>query len=267
MIKTSRKALEITLAKVIKEIKFDRNKVESIKEAMFKHGLMRGKMQRIINGEIGMEILDDATFCLLTMTLYNETNIMAINPYRLFSPEEIEDAKRLKNAQFVENKLFPVVFQNVIQIDEKNYVLLENVKTLIKLYNSNVLDYNYDITRNYKFVRNITGKLTKTLDVNMREVREMAEKIINNQQPVNKIVINVLDEKTSNINYITESRKLLIINGQIDIVNGIHTLNALAYIIEHNPDFDTKVELEIKHYTLHEIKHYYNQLKLKGGVN
>jgi hypothetical protein len=266
MTKVSKAEFEETLGKVLQEIKFDRHKVESVKEEMFKHGVMRGKVQRIINGTVGLDKLDNEVFCLLTIAVHHVTQLMIINPYGFFSKEEIEKAKSRIKSKDVEVVEYPIVFKNVMQSNDNDYVLLENVKTLIKLYNANLLNYNYEVTKNYKFEKNVVGKMVKTIDINMREVKTIAKDIMANKAIVGPIVVNILRD-SSNIAYSPQHRTLTVSNGKIDIINGIHYLNALAYVVERQNDFNMKVELEIKNYNLNEIKRLYNILKLQGSVN
>jgi hypothetical protein len=263
MVKTSRSELEHIVSKVVAEVKFDREKVENVKRELLKYGVMRGKTQKIFNGEIGLEELDDRTLCLLIVELHNSTKLNIINPYQSYSVEEIEGYKKMKESTD-EHSVGHIMFTNVVQHGENDYEAIENVKNLIKLYNESVLEYNYDITRNYKFSPDITGKLKRVLDVNMKDVKDTAHKILNNQYDISKIVINISDD--ASVSYDSESKKLSVTGGKTYIISGIYDLNALVYALEQNPDFSKNVQLEIKHYSKEQITKYYYQLKIKGGV-
>jgi hypothetical protein len=261
------------LVKTTHDYKSNRTVVENVKSSMFKnYGILRGETQRIFNGELSFEKMDKNNLIRFTIELYNEIGLNKLSPYQYFSDKEIETAKK-EEALKEEVEKFPIKIVNTIQIDESTYVAFVDARILVKLYNSNLLDYNYNINKKYKLISNVEGKIIQALDINSLKVKEIADKIANGTYRIDKVVLNILvgssldREAGKEVTYHKEDRILLIHQAQVDIVDGLHDISALMVALNNNSALEIKVEVEIKHLELSKIKAYFNKLNIKGGVN
>ncbi len=265
----TRKDLHVELKAQLQELKHNKQILEGVKNGLLQYGILRGETQRIFMEDIELESLDARTLILLTQELYAKSNVFNLNPYGFFTEKEIKAARSDKSSSISqENESFPITIHNAIKKDERTFISFVQAKKLVSLYNSNLLEYNYSINKQYKFVKNIKGNLVKSIDINMKEVKEIAERISHNQYTIDKIILNVMVGSGSEGKEIEfKDDTLTIFQSQVDIITGLHDLSALAYVVEENPSIELKVEVEIKHYNLTDIKHFFNILKVRGGVN
>ncbi|MEK5036190.1 hypothetical protein MKY96_32595 [Paenibacillus sp. FSL R7-0302] len=264
----------------INENKHNRNFLEELKSYLLKHGISKGETQKIIMGLLKIEELDKRVFILLSLAINNYLQnsddlawrFNSLSPYEIFEKEEIDSALRFNNLEDIhtENSNLPIIIKKARKSGIDSFVANIPISQVVQLYNSNILEYNYKINKQYKFIKNIEGNFVKTIDINLREVRKIAEGILNNELKISKVVLNVLkgsNEFGKEIEYDSKNHALRIYNSKIDIINGLHEINALAYVMEEYPDNKFKVEVEIKNYTMEDIINYFNQIKIRGSVN
>ncbi|ARF70720.1 hypothetical protein B7C51_24925 (plasmid) [Paenibacillus larvae subsp. pulvifaciens] len=265
------------LRKILDDIKHNNNQKENLKKKLYEnYGVFRGETQQIINGDIPLK---KEMIIRIGMELYFITKIKEINPKGAFSEKEIEKAvstslnedeilqKDLSIENF-EKEEFPLVFRRVIKESENKYIVFEYAYRIAELYKRDLLKYNLDITKKYKYVQNKKGILSQSIDINFNLVSEIAESILNSTYDFKPVVLNVLKKPNENfIHYNEDELTLRIDESRIDILNGFHTILAIERALDLNHNIKVKIELEINYLELEEAKIYYNKLLLKGGVN
>lgn len=251
----------------LKELKHNKTILESTKSNLLQYMILRGETQRIFMGETDVKDLERRTLILLSDELWRATNHPGLSPYGYFSDKDIDFARTQKVPVAKTSQSFPITLHNVIRKDENTFIAFVSAKDIVSLYNSNLFEYNYNVSGHYKLVRSRKGKLNQAIDLNMREVKEIADKIIHNNYNMNKIILNVLVGSGADKEIEFANNVLTIFDSQVGIVSGLHDLSALAYVVEENPQTELKVEIEIKHYNLSDIKDFFNKINVKGGVN
>lgn len=264
----SQKELKLTLNEALESYKHNKHVVENVKLLMQDYGVFRGETQKIFTGKTTFEEMNKRMLILITDSLHRSTNIYNLNPYGYFSDKEIKDAKNQEIVIETEKHEFPITIHNAIKKAENTFIAFVKAKQLVGLYNSNLLGYNYRISKQYKMV-NKNGKSVQAIDINTKEVKDIAQKILDNTYNMNPIILNVLvNSGVSNKSEIEYSNETLTINeSTVEIISGLHDLSALAYILEDKKDIELKVELMITHYNSEEVITLFNQLNIKGGVN
>lgn len=261
------------MEKTISEVRHNKHLVENVKSAMLDHyGVLRGQTQKIFNGDIPFEKLEKNLLIRFVIELFAATKVHNLSPYNYFTDKDISNAKK-EDALKEDFEKFPIKINNVTQVDDQTYIAFINARDIVKLYNNNLLEYNYNINKRYKLVKGRDGKLIQSIDINVKEVKEIAEKILSGRYAFDKLILNVMlgssieKPEGQEIEYIKEDKELLIHQAQLDIVDGLHDISALMHVFNDNPEIELKIEVEIKHLDLQNIKAYFNKLNLKGGVN
>jgi hypothetical protein len=257
----------------INEIKHNKTVVESIKMSMLeKYGVLRGETQRIFKGEVPIHKLEKNNLIRFVIELYTYLGSHSLNPNTYFTEKEILTAK-IQESLKEDIEKFPITILNVIKHDDNTYVALVNARDIVRLYNSNLLEYNYNINKQYKLVKNVEGKMVQTIDIDSKKVKEIADKIVEGKYALGKMILNVLigsslnRESGQELEYCKDARSLIIHQAQVDIVDGLHDISALMVALNESPELELKVEVEVKHLDLDNIRKYFNKLNLKGGVN
>lgn len=248
-------------------LKHNKGVLENVKATMQEFGILRGETQKIFTGKTPLEKLDKRTLILLLDSLHRHSGMLRLSPLNFYSDKEIKQAKNQEISVATEAYTYPIIIHNALLKDEQTYAAFVSAKLLVNLYNSNLLAYNYKVSKQYKLVHK-NGQLIQAIDINVREVKEIASEIVNNTYNMKPIVINVLTGSGVGRKEIEFANNTLTINeSTVEIISGLHDISALASIIEENPKVELKVEIEIKHCNMEEIQEYFNQLNLKGGVN
>lgn len=262
----SMKELYVVLGEKLEMYKHNKVVLEDVKLLMQEYGIFRGETQKIFTNKVTLDSLDRRVLILLVDSLHRFTSEHGLNPYGYFTEKEIKDAKNQEIIINNEASHFPVKIHNVIKKEENKFVAFINAKELVRLYNLNLLGYNYNITKQYKMVLK-NGTFVKTVDINSKDVKDIAQKILRNVYDMKPIVLNVVLGSGKGKELTFENNELKIHKSNIEIISGLHDVSALANILEEDSDLEIKVELEILHYNESDALNYYNKLSLKGGVN
>jgi hypothetical protein len=261
------------LTKKTSEVQHNKPVVERVKMAMFdKYGVLRGETHKIFSGEIEFKKMEKNTLIRFMLELNEEIKEMNLNPYGYFTEREINFAK-IQDSNKKENEKFPIRLINTNKINEDTYIAFVNAKDIVNLYNYNLLSYNYMVSSNYKFIKNKAGNLVKSIDIDNKLVKRISEQILIGKYPFKKIILNILMGSSTTkdygkeITYSENNKELLIHQSQVDIISGLHDINALMIALGEFQDLQIKIEVEIKHLPLDEIQQYFNKLSVKGEVN
>src|SRR5690606_30531197 len=81
-------------------------------------------------------------------------------------------------------------------------------------------------------------------------IRAIAEKMLNGTFSTDTIILNILVNGNDRIEY-NDNGDLTIFEGtQVDIIDGWHRLQGIAYALEVDPELEGYMNVSIKHYTL-----------------
>lgn len=158
---------------------------------------------------------------------------------------------------------YPIIFDNVDKIND-GFVTTVYANYLASLYNNNILQYNNNVSSNYKIV-NRGDRIFKVANIDTQMISDMTKSIMSGNKP-STIFLNVL-EGSGNVYYDEHNRQLQIDESQIDIIDGLHQIGAFSRYAEIRQNNRLKVEVVIKNYNATQAKQFIKQLKLeKGGV-
>jgi hypothetical protein len=261
---TKKQDIAINFRSAVKRIRHNRNIIERIKTNVSKHGILRGEMQKIINGEIEFEKLDNDMICVIIHEMYQSIGSDSLDPRLYFSAKEINNSLK-KDFSKEEESLYPINLQHVDK-DNDTFKTYVPISFLAKLYNNNILQYNNVTSSNHKLVYR-GDRVMKVVNFDTEKVIELATELMNGRREPSRVILNVL-KGSGNIFYNEQYSQLIIKESQIDIVDGLHELAALSLVCEQKPNNKLNAELLITNYNSTDLKQFIKQLKIRtGGVN
>jgi hypothetical protein len=250
-----RRELEENLIEVIDRIKHNKNKVNKIKEGLKPYKVDPGTVMKILNhAEEELPELDLRLLCLLTEQMYNVTGDINIKFDDYFTETEIKSS-RLYDALLEKGEKLelPLTLNNVLMIDDENYITALDIKFIKRMFDSELLRYNFDTQREARFVKR-HGTIEKVAKVNPKSVKEITERLLTGRLSPTTITFNCLagtSDEGDEIIYDPKKMQLTIAKGTfIDILDGFHRLTGAMNALEINPDLNFKFQVAIKNYNI-----------------
>lgn len=254
--------LEKNLVQVLGIIKHDKEVVEKLKTSLKQNGIVPGEIQKLIMKPDGVKRVDLSFLCLLSKRLFEITQNNDISPYNYFTSKEIKIAERQDFSPEDEKIEFPIVLDNVLQLDTEDYITIMPIKYVIKMYNSNLLEYNFETQRNARFVRK-HDKIVQIPFINPKSVKEIAEHVLNNTFLPDTITLNVLagsGKEVEEVVYDAKKKQLVIYESEIDILDGFNRLNGFMNALKKDPEIDLNIQVAIKNYNTRKAQAYVAQI-------
>ena len=256
-----REELEKKIKTVLDKIKHNRQAVNQLKESMSKYGVLPGEAQKILIGNEPIEDIDLGLLCILTIATHEVTGDLSISPHNFFTNKEITLAKQRDYKPESNDLRLPLTFENVLQVGAEDYITVMSIKDVVRLFKSNLLQYNFETQRNAKVVRR-KDKIVLEPNINKRSVREIKELVKNNAYLPDTITLNVLAgsaEDGEEIVYDAAKKQLTIKSGEIDILDGFHRINGFVAALEED-DVDLNIQVAIKNYSTRKAQTYVGQI-------
>jgi hypothetical protein len=249
--KKDRAELENKLIGILTKNKHDKEFVNTIKNNL-KDVIDAGSIIKIIN-DADNEIPETDTRILVRFT--EEISVLTggeifVSDY--FTKTEIKKAKTYSPREEIEeNIVLPITLNNVLKIDDENYITTLDIKFIKKMFH--LLRYNFDTQREAKIVKR-QGSIEKEARLNMTSVREISERLLHGTLSPTTISLNLL-AGTSDVGdegvYDAKKQQLSITEGTfIDILDGFHRLSGTMNALDVNPELDFKFQVAIKNYNL-----------------
>ena len=261
-----RKILEEKLNKHIKEIQTDKKIIEGIKLELSKHKIIPGEIQRVINSNLKLNELDLSFLYLFTKSIYNLIKIEEINPKEYFTEKEIKVAERYEGETIKDKLSLPITFDNVASLGSEDYIATISIEKIVDLYESNLLEYNFQTQRNPK-LRKSKENIIMTPNLNKKSVKEIAEHILNNTYLPDTITFNILADGNDDIVYNAKTKQLTIQNGEIDVLDGFHRINGCLQAYKQNQEIELNLQLAIKNYNLRKAQSYVAQVNTINKID
>ena len=111
---------EESIEEMLHIIKYNREQVEDTKSILFTKGIMKGQVQKIINGDKRLNQLNEKMLIMLAYALNECTGKNEVNPINFYSKEEIESflEKDLDLNELTDKLKFPFIIENVSKVDD-----------------------------------------------------------------------------------------------------------------------------------------------------
>lgn len=161
---------------------------------------------------------------------------------KYFSPIEIKDYSKSGNINSKSN--YPIEFENVIQVNDDQFITTISASKLFELYNKQIIIYNA-LTQRAPKVYMRDGKETYKIYVNESSVNSIKSLLLRELFIPNDLTLNIRPEDMDNIFYDRANATITIKDGTLDILDGYHRYQAIIRTILENPQFDINFILNI----------------------
>ncbi|GAV11376.1 DNA sulfur modification protein DndB [Paenibacillus sp. NAIST15-1] len=238
------------LPDVLTEVNKNKEMQRDIEEILAtKHNIARGTFAEILinNGRFD-EILNNIERTVVVKVVNEITNDNRVNPSNFYTKTEINKANKYKRTNGGEVSL-PYTFESVLKTSDIDYLTVLSYQDIAKLWNYGILTYNFQSQRLSKKKMNSKNKIVEKADVNLRSVKNIVRLMQEGKYSPSTLLFNVLVDGKSSIEY--EDGELTVTEeSTINLIDGMHRVQAILKVIEENPDFEGYMNVDIKHYTL-----------------
>jgi hypothetical protein len=274
-VRKDRKKLELELHKVLLDINTNKNIKETVTNIMKeRHNYTAGESRRILNESIQIEYLNQTELCILNLALYeaikdteiaNKTNI---NPEDYFNSPEIIQALQVKKE--TKEKTNMLVFDNVIQVSDRQWVCVRSLKKLAEDMLSHNVTYNFETQRD-PIEKEYNENIIRIPNIMPQKVTAIKSEMKSNTFTPNLISYNVLQLKGDESIFYNQKEKSIVVEidnyTQCNIVDGCNRLWSIAELVNENPDIEGNMIVNILYYNSEEAKHFIRQEQLAEPIS
>lgn len=264
--KIDREILEKELMLVCENIAKDKkiiNKVEN--ELLKEHNILPGETRGLIDGTIPLMGVSLEMLFVLSKALYKYTKRENINPEKYFTEVEINEMANFHVVMDTE-KDKEVVFENVIQTAEDQFLTTISIQKLAELYKIGRIRYNPETQRNMKYIQ-YRGTVLKQINLNMTSVDAMKDAMLEGSYIPDEITLNILKTGEEKFHYNSTTQTLVVdANSEIDVVDGFHRSYAILKALTINPNLDFNMELRIVNFDVAKAQRFIIQKNKQNKI-
>lgn len=201
--------------------------------------------------------MDGAEHCL------NTTNKSEIPAY--FTDNEINT---FANQKLEIKPLFPIVFENIVKINENQWIGSITAKTILKLMDNNLIHYNTETQRAVTVVTK-NGEEQWKITISDNAVGEISRSMLNGTFISNMITLNIPEDDFDANFYFDEKKHRFVIKAldRFDVTDGFHRIIAMQRSQSSNNDFDYNMEVRITNFSKDRACHFIRQEDLKTHMS
>ena len=164
-------------------------------------------------------------------------------------------------------QILPYKFNNVLQINNNQWVCSLHIKDIIDLYLGQLIHYNTETQRQQTVVKTSTGSVKTKITVNQKSVKEIEKLIEKGLFISNFITINVNEDSGSSFVYDDEDSSFTLKEGHFDIIDGFHRMLAMSQAYSKNNNIDYITGVHIVAFPTDKAKRYIIQEDKKNKIN
>lgn len=260
--KKDRVELEPLLIEIIDQVKHNRKVVQQINDVFRMHGLSFGTFQTISRSKNEVYTLDVARLYVLTHALHIVTNNNAISPLEYFTKKEIDQAKSFIEKTRSNNVLeLPIKLDNVIKMSDEEYITKIDAITLVQMYHSQLIFYDFETQRSPKFKKHGKDSFIELPEINKDSVDDISQHMLNGTYLPDTITLNVYSEEVEALSYNFKTQALTMNEeATISILDGFHRLQGAVKAASISPDLTQQMFLSIRSYDKDTAKKFFGQI-------
>ncbi len=235
-----RKKLENTIKKILQTTCIKKNSIDELQKIFYNtREYPSGKSSEILLGIRSLNSLSvEELFWLsdvLNIFYKNSSASPKISIDDFFT--NVEKTK-FKNSKWIpeDSSIYPIIFDNLLQVNQDQWVGVVNTDTLLQLYNEQIINYNKNTQRNL-VRKTVNGVTTYKINIKRKSVNEIRDLMSKHLFISNDISLN-LNLDNDELDYEVYENKIVLKAGQLDIIDGYHRFRALIMEKQANPDFE-----------------------------
>lgn len=177
-----------------------------------------------------------------------------INVEEYFTQYEVAKWKNYIAEKTAEN-IYPLVIKNVQYVNPNMWQTVMSAQELHEMNVANMLVYNFKTQRNPK----VTA-LGEKINIDKKKIAEIKNRMLENKQKADNIILNVVDDGESRVEYNEQDGELIIYEGSvINIVDGHNRKTANSIAVTENPGLEFNWQITFTFYTENQAYDYMAQ--------
>lgn len=200
-------------------------------------------MQYILGARELDELNADQIFWIIDGLNHISHNSINVSEY--FSDLEIRKYSALKY-EYKKPEKYPFIIKNVLQVADDQWVAVVDVNFLKEMYDKQLIVYNPNTQRELKKVTR-NGNTFYSIKVNNKSVTEITNLLLSNQFIPNALSFN-LSIDNPNVEFDVRNNSIIILGGQLDIIDGYHRFKAAIEAKALDDDFNYPFIMEIMNF-------------------
>jgi hypothetical protein len=249
-----------SLIAVFEELRKNKDHQKEIDEQLsMLYKIPRGTINELLIDMSKLEQLSQDELIVLCVVSHKVTKDERANPFNYYSQRAVSKALKYRGEQ-EEVLSLPFSFNDyyVIQTTESDYLTAMKYKSIGKIWDNQILEYNMSLQRKPKEKINKKGLLTKTPKVILKSVNEITDLMERRKFRSNTITFCIIRDGSEEVIY--DEGELTVISGKIFIIDGYHRLKGMLNILESDPDNNDSMDVAIKYLTFDEAEEYLGQI-------
>lgn len=262
-----RKNLDVTVSKYLYDINANNDKKDRMMTYLIKKKYPQGTAESMISGIIPPEVLPEIDIYVLLIGMYNITRIKDLDPRYWITDDEIEITNDYKEMLDEEILTFPLVIDDVLEVvKDEQWIFTGSNYFINKLYSAKLIKYNFRTQRNPKLIKRREG-FKKVPNTNPSAVTEIADKIRKKKYTPNTITFNLNKDKMHDFRYDRDKKRLVILEGDIDILDGWHRCLSLMALLLTNPELRINFEIRFVNYSESRAAEFVKQEDIRNKIS
>lgn len=228
------------------------------------HGVMNGRTLLLINGN--EDSLNTASveelYWLCSALNFALDGKVSFDEF--FTSNEVGLYKNSKQKR-EDEELYPVIFKNVLQVANDQWVTTINVDELFSLYKKQLVNYNKNTQRPTRR-KEVNGLVEYKIAISRKSIKEIKKLMQDSLFIPNALTFNInMDNADNDFSY--GNGRLELLSGVFDIIDGFHRYKSLIDCKIENPAFNYNMVLNIVNFTEEKAGTYIAQEDKRNKIN
>ena len=228
------------------------------------HGVMNGRTLQLINGNedsLNAASVEELYWLCSALNLALDGKVSFDE---FFTSNEVGLYKNSKQKR-EDEELYPVVFKNVLQVANDQWVTTINVDELFSLYKKQLVNYNKNTQRPTRR-KEVNGLVEYKIAISRKSIKEIKKLMQDSLFIPNALTFNInMDNADNDFSY--SNGRLELLSGVFDIIDGFHRYKSLIDCKIENPAFNYNMVLNIVNFTEEKAGTYIAQEDKRNKIN
>lgn len=253
---------------IIETVKNNINRKEFsriIKQTMLDdHSVMSGRTLQLINGNknfLSSASVEEMYWICQAIELALDGKVS----FAEFFTTNEENMYRTTRMKREDESVYPVVFKNVLQINNDQWVTAINIDQLYDLYKNQLINYNKNTQRPARR-KEVNGLVEYKISINKKAIKEITALMKNQLFIPNAMTININMDNVGN-QFTYGNGRLELTAGSFDIIDGFHRYQSLIDCKMADPSFNYNMVLNIMNFTEEKAATFIAQEDKRNKIN
>lgn len=214
----TREQFESQIRKALYEAGTNRNTQGNVTSELMKKGYNAADITDIFEDNIKLNTLSLIDLGVIASILSREDGLNYVSPSLYLTDIELEAVKKHRFEEDNTKLEFPLIFNNCLQKASDSWITILHVEDIANLYRSNIVRYNFETQREARQVQTKDSVILAP-DINWNAIDEISKELMQGTFISNVLTFNL---RHTNFRYDVRHKKLIILDGKIDIIDGFH---------------------------------------------